>query len=52
MRTMSLPELPGQPPSLDACVKIYLERLPADNALWPDAPLLLTAYMAWPDDET
>jgi hypothetical protein len=52
MRTMSLPELPGQPPSLDACVKIYLERLPADNALWPDASLLLTAYMAWPDDET
>ena len=51
MRSMSLPELPVQPNSLDGCVNLYLERLPADHALCPHASLLLTAYMAWPNDE-
>src|SRR5262245_9662534 len=48
---MNLPELPVQPNSLDECVKLYLERLPADDALWPHVSLLLTAYLAWPNDE-
>jgi len=51
MRTMNLPELPALPTSPDECVKTYLERLPADDALWPHVSLLLTAYMAWPNDE-
>ncbi len=50
MRIMNLPELPAQPTSADECVKIYLERLPADNAPWPHVSLLLTAYLAWPND--
>lgn len=48
---MNLPELPAQPNSLEECVNVYLERLPAGNALWPHVSLLLTAYVAWPNDE-
>jgi hypothetical protein len=48
---MNLPQLPGGPGSVDKCVSLYLNRLPADDALWPRASLLLTAYMAWPGDE-
>jgi hypothetical protein len=50
MRAMNLPELPAPPTSADECVKIYLKRLPADDATWPHASLLLTAYLAWPND--
>ena len=51
MPVMNLPQLPVGPGSVDKCVSLYLNRLPADDALWPRASLLLTAYMAWPDDE-
>jgi hypothetical protein len=51
MRIMDLPELPIGPNSVDECVRLYLNRLPADDALWPRVSLLLTAYMAWPSDE-
>jgi hypothetical protein len=51
MRTMNLPEMPVRPASRDECVKIYLQRLPADHASWPHASVILTAYLAWPNDE-
>jgi hypothetical protein len=51
MPVMHLPQLPVRPGSVDKCVSLYLNRLPADDALWPRASLLLTAYMAWPGDE-
>jgi hypothetical protein len=51
MRFMNLPELPVGPHSLEDCIRVYLKRLPADDALWPRVSLLLTAYMAWPNDE-
>jgi hypothetical protein len=51
MPVMNLPQLPVGPGSVDKCVSLYLNRLPADDALWPRASLLLTAYMAWPGDE-
>jgi hypothetical protein len=51
MRVMNLPELPIGPDSVDECVRLYFNGLPADDALWPRVSLLLTAYMAWPNDE-
>jgi hypothetical protein len=51
MRVMNLPELPVGPNSVEDCVRLYLNRLPTDDALWPRVSLLLTAYMAWPNDE-
>ena len=32
-------------------VDAYLRRLPADETPWPNVSLLLTAFMAWPNDE-
>jgi len=52
MLVMNLPELPVGPNSVDECVRLCLKRLPADDALWPRVSLLLTAYMAWPNDES
>jgi hypothetical protein len=49
MRIMNLPELPAQPTSSEECIKVYLERLVADDALWPHVSVLLTAYMVWPN---
>ena len=51
MRVMYLPELPAGPNSVEDCVGLYSNRLPADDALWPHVSLLLIAYMAWPNDE-
>jgi hypothetical protein len=51
VRNMNLPDCAVQPNSLDECVNLYSERLPADSALWPHVSLLLTAYIAWPNDE-
>jgi hypothetical protein len=48
---MNLPELPIKAKSADDCVSEYLGRLPADEPLWPDVSLLLTAYMTWPNDD-
>jgi hypothetical protein len=51
MRVMNLPELPVGPDSVEGYVQAYLNRLQADDARWPQASLLLTAYMAWPNNE-
>ena len=51
LRIMNLPGLPIGPDSVDECVRLYFNRLPADDALWPSVSLILTAYMAWPNDE-
>jgi hypothetical protein len=50
MRVMNLPKLPLGPSSFEDCVQLYLSRLHADDAPWPHVSLLLTAYMAWPND--
>ena len=50
MRVMNLPELPITAQSADDCVSEYLRQLSADELLWPDVSLLLTAYMTWPND--
>ena len=52
MRGMDLPELPVGLNSVEDCIRLYLNRLPADDAHWPQVSLLLTAYMAWPNDES
>ena len=49
MRVMNLPELPAGPSSVDECIGLYVDRLPADEFLWPRLSLSLTAYMAWPN---
>jgi hypothetical protein len=51
MRIMHLPEIPVVAKSSDECVKLYLERLSTNCASRPDASVLLTAYLAWPNDE-
>ncbi len=52
MRTMHLPGvLSIAIESRDECIKLYSERLSADHAGSPMASVLLTAYMAWPNDE-
>jgi hypothetical protein len=51
MRAMNLPEVPIKARSVDDCVCEFLGRLPADEYLSPNTSLLLTAYMAWPNDE-
>jgi hypothetical protein len=52
MRTMHLQSvLPIAVRSRDECIALYSERLSADHAGSPEASVLLTAYMAWPEDE-
>jgi hypothetical protein len=51
MRIMNLPNLHTQLNSPDECVRTYSERLQADNAPSPHVSVLLTAYLAWPNDE-
>jgi hypothetical protein len=51
MRIMNLPNLHTPLSSADECVRAYSERLGADNAPWPHVSVLLTAYLAWPNDE-
>lgn len=51
MQIMNLPNLHTQLNSADECVRIYLERLGANNTPWPHVSLLLTAYLAWPNNE-
>jgi hypothetical protein len=51
MRIMNLPNLHTQLRSADECVRIYTERLGADNAPWPHVSVLLAAYLAWPNNE-
>jgi hypothetical protein len=51
MRTMQLPNIPIAAQSSEECIKLYCERLSASEARWPQASVLLTAYLAWPNDE-
>src|SRR4029077_5319812 len=51
MRTMHLPDVPITAQSYEQCIQFYAERLSANDACWPGASVLLTAYLAWPSDE-
>jgi hypothetical protein len=51
MRTMHLPAISIAAQSHEACIELYFDRLSANEAFWPDASVLLTAYLAWPNDE-
>ena len=51
MQIMNLPNLHTQFSSADECVRIYSERLEADEARCPDVSVLLTAYLTWPNNE-
>lgn len=51
MRVMHLPEMPLAAQSREECIKLYLDRLSTNCACRPDVSVLLTAYLAWPNDE-
>ncbi len=51
MRIMHLPNIPIATRSHEEYVELYWKRLSANRACWPDASILLTAYLAWPNDE-
>ena len=48
---MNLPKIPVNAQSRDECIQLYLERLSANCVRWPHVSILLTAYVAWPNDE-
>jgi hypothetical protein len=48
---MNLPEIPVTAQSRDDCIQLYLERVSANRVRWPRVSILLTAYLAWPNDE-
>ena len=52
MRTMNLPEVPIGSSSLDGCVQLYRGRIVQDQSPMPRLSVLLTAYMAWPNNES
>jgi hypothetical protein len=51
MRFMNLSGLSVGPSSADECMELYSKRVGANDAPWPQVSMLLTAYMAWPDNE-
>jgi hypothetical protein len=51
MRVMNLRGLPMGPSSADECIDLYSQRVGANETPWPQVSMLLTAYMAWPDDQ-
>jgi hypothetical protein len=51
MRTMHLPEMLLAAQSRDECIKLYRHRQSTNCACRPDASVLLTAYLAWPNEE-
>lgn len=51
MRSMNLPKIPVAAQSRDEWIQLSLERLSADRVRWPHISILLTAYVAWPNDE-
>jgi hypothetical protein len=51
VRAMNLPNIPVAVHSREECIELYSERLLEDHARWPAASALLTAYMAWPNNE-
>ena len=51
MRIMHLPAIPIAAQSREECIELYVERLSAKEAFRSDASVLLTAYLAWPNDE-
>jgi hypothetical protein len=50
MRAMNLRGLPVGPSSTEDCVQLYLDRMATNHAPWLHASVLLTAYLAWPND--
>jgi len=51
VRAMNLPAMPVTAKSRDDCIKIYLKRLSANRACSAHTSMLLTSYLAWPNDE-
>ena len=51
MRIMHLPAVPIAAQTHEECIELYFERLSANEAFRPDASVLLTAYLVWPNDE-
>ena len=51
MRTMNLPEIPVTAQSREDCIQLYLERLSANCVCWPHVSIVMTAYLAWPNNE-
>jgi hypothetical protein len=51
MRLMNLPETPVTAQSRDDCIQLYLDSLSANRVCWPHVSILMTAYVAWPNDE-
>jgi hypothetical protein len=51
MRFMNLSGLLVGPSSADECIELYSKRVGANDAPWPQVSMLLTAYMAWPNNE-
>jgi hypothetical protein len=48
---MNLPEILVTAQSRDECVQLYLERLSANCVCWPHVSIVMTAYLAWPNNE-
>ena len=51
MRVMNLPAMPVTAKSRDDCIELYLKRLSANRACSAHTSMLLTSYLAWPNDE-
>jgi hypothetical protein len=51
VRVMNLPGLPAGPSTADECIEWYSKRVAANEIPWPQVSTLLTAYMAWPNDD-
>ena len=51
MRTMHLPAIPMTAQSREECIELYFQCLSTNEAFRPDVSVLLTAYLAWPNDE-
>jgi hypothetical protein len=48
---MNLPKISVSAQSRDECIQLYLERVAANRVRWPHVSILLSAYLAWPNDE-
>ena len=51
MRVMNLPAMPVTAKSRDDCIELYLKRLSANRSCSAHTSMLLTSYVAWPNDE-
>jgi hypothetical protein len=51
VRMMNLPKIQVSAQSRDECIQLYLERLSANCVRWPHVSIVMTAYLAWPNNE-